>query len=332
MTPTSIKGRLALGLGLVALLGSIALMGLVGLEYGTGAENPADLTRLAHEVGDHVVAPLIILLGLVAVAGSLVIRSALQPLEQAAREVDAAALKAPRGVRIDQAALPAEARPFAEAVNRLLARLDQAAEAQEAFAADAAHELKTPLAILSLELARLPDELAAPLREDVADLARLVDQLLLLARLDAQSAAETAREPVDLKALGSSLAGALAPLALKTGRNLAFEDAAPTEITGRREAVAAALRNLVENALRVTPAGGTVTIVAGPGARLAVRDEGPGLSSARLAELSRRGQRADHASAQGAGLGLAIVARIMAAQGGDLRSDQARRELVLEFS
>lgn len=331
MTPNSLRGRLALGLGLVALLGSILLLGLVALEYGTGAEGPLAMGRLAHEVADHVVAPLIVLLGLVAVSGSLVIRSALRPLEQAARDVDVAALTAPRGVRIDHTALPAEARPFAEAVNRLLARLDQAAEAQEAFAADAAHELKTPLAILSLELARLPDDMAAPLRDDVADLARLVDQLLLLARLDAQSAAETAREPVDLKALASGLAGALAPLALKAGRGLAFEDADAIEIQGRREAVSAALRNLVENALRVTPQGGTVTIVAGPGSRLAVRDEGPGLSSVRLAELSRRGQRADHASAQGAGLGLSIVARIMAAQGGELRTDQARRELVLDF-
>src|SRR3546814_20955631 len=68
--------------------------------------------------------------------------------------------------------------------------------------------------------------------------------------------------------------------------------------------------NLVENALRGTPAGGSVVIAVGPGARIFVRDEGPGLSAPALAELSQRFARADHANAGGAGLGLSIVARI----------------------
>lgn len=331
MSPVSLRARLARGLGLVALLGALVLLALVALEYGAGAPEPLTARQLAHEVGDHVVAPLIVLLGLVAVAGTLTIGRALRPLERAAQAVDAAAQTAPRGVRIDLSGFPSEARPFAEAVNRLLARLDAAAEAQEAFAADAAHELKTPLAILSLELERLPGDVPVRLREDVAELSRLVDQLLALARLDAQSAAETPKEPIDLKDVAADLVAALAPVAVRSGRSLAFEDAGATVIAGRREAVAAALRNLIENALRVTPRDGAVTIVAGPGPRLAVRDEGPGLSAERLAELSRRGQRADHASIQGAGLGLAIVSRIMSAHGGALRSDPAGREIILDF-
>lgn len=331
MRSNSLGARLALGLGLVALLGALVLLGLVALEYVLGAEPPLTAARLAHEVGDHVVAPLIVLLGLVAIAGTLAVRSALRPLERAAMAVDAAAQTAPRGVRIDHAAFPSEARPFAEAVNRLLSRLDSAAEAQEAFAADAAHELKTPLAILALELERLQDPVAPRLRDDLAALSRLVDQILLLARLDAQTAAHTPMEPVDPRKVGADLVAALAPLAVKSGRSLAFEDARPTPITGRHEAIASALRNLIENALRVTPEGGTVTVAAGPGPRLSVRDEGPGLSAERLAELSRRGKRSDHASAQGAGLGLAIVGRIVSAFGGAVRTDEQSREVILDF-
>lgn len=332
MRPRSLGGRLALGLGLVAVLGAFVLLGLVALEYVVGSDEPLTAIQLAHEVADHVVAPLIILLGLVAVAGAMVIRSGLRPLTQAAIDVDRAAQTAPRGVRIDHNALPAEAQPFAAAVNRLLARLDAAAEAQEAFAADAAHELKTPLTILSLELEKLPGEVAKGLKDDVAALSRLVDQLLLLARLDAQSAAETPRELIDPKNIATDLISALAPIALKSSRNLAFEEVGETTFLGRREAVTAALRNLVENALRVTPEGGTVTVIAGPGPRLAVRDEGPGLSPERVAELSKRGVRADHASPSGAGLGLAIVARIMTAHGGALSADAQRRELTLDFN
>jgi len=327
----SLSGRLALGLGLVALVGTVVLFGLVALEYVVGADEPLTGAQLAHEVADHVAAPVIVLLGLVALAGSLVIKMALRPLASAAADVDRAAQTAPRGVRIDFSGFPLEAQPFAAAINRLLERLDAAAQAQEAFASDAAHELKTPLTILSLELERLDGEGIAALREDVAALNRLVDQLLLLARLDAQSAAAPPLELVDPGSIATELAAAFAPLALKASRNIALEARECASFLAHREAVAAALRNLVDNALRVTPPGGTVTLIAGPGARLAVRDEGAGLSPERLAELSHRGRRADHASATGAGLGLSIVAKIMAAHAGAIRTDPVRRELILEF-
>ena len=99
----------------------------------------------------------------------------------------------------------------------------------------------------------------------------------------------------------------------------------------RREAIAAALRNLIENAARVTPAGGTIQVFAGPHALLGVRDEGPGLALERLRDLVQRHRRADRASKGDAGLGLASVDRIMAAHGGTLETDPADRELVLRF-
>lgn len=328
----SLGGRLALGLGFVAFVGAVLLTGLVIVDYVYGADEPINTSQLLRELEDHVVAPLILLLGLVGIGGFFVIRAALTPLSRAAVEVDVAAQTVPRGVRIDHSKFPLEAQPFAAAVNRLLERLDAAADAQETFATDAAHELKTPLTILSLELERLPLDDAQRLRGDVAALSKLVDQLLLLARLEAQSAAETNVEIIDLNAVAADVVSSMAPIALKSARNIAFDDCNGALFAGRREAVTAALRNLVDNALRVTPEGGTVTVISGPGAKLIVRDEGPGLSEERLARLARRGARADHASADGAGLGLAIVAKIMAAHGGAIRTNADRRELVLDFT
>lgn len=327
----SLRGRLALGLGLVAILGSIMLLGLVAIEYVAVAEEPLSWPQLAHEVADHVLAPVLVLLGLVAIAGARVINRAIGPLQSAAADVDRAAQHAPRGARIDYGEFPLEAQPFAASVNRLLERLDAVAEAQEAFAADAAHELKTPLTILALELERLPPDTARPLREDVAALARLVDQLLLMAGLNAQSTAESPREIIEPVLLAEDIVTSMAPLAVRNDRSIALENNCGVAFPGRREAVTAALRTLTENALRVTPPGGTVTVIAGPGPRLAVRDEGIGLSNDELKRLSRRGERADHASTSGAGLGLSIVSKIMAAHDGFVRAVPERREIELEF-
>ena len=102
-------------------------------------------------------------------------------------------------------------------------------------------------------------------------------------------------------------------------------------VVGDRLGLERALGNLIENATRVTPTGGTIQVRVGPGAILAVRDEGPGLTPDRLRDLVQRHRRADHASKTGAGLGLAIVERIMAAHGGRLTTDPATRELALRF-
>lgn len=101
---------------------------------------------------------------------------------------------------------------------------------------------------------------------------------------------------------------------------LSQESRAPLPFRGLEEAVSAAVRTIVDNALRATPAGGTVTLVAGPGAMISVHDGGKGLSDDRLTALKARGVRADSAPGGSAGLGLAIADRIMAAHGGELQS------------
>ncbi len=338
MTRQSIFRRLAIGLVAVGVTGAIVLLLFVALEYGLSPRDGLDkatFTSIMHEVGDHVVVPLLVLMLPLAVAAAWVIRSSLQPLKDAAAQIELAQT-ADRGFRVEASYFPAEATGFADAVNGLLGRLDEAAARQEAFAADVAHELRTPLAILALELERLEGETAARLRKDVAGMSRLVEQLLVLAQLDAQAAARAPVEDVALGTVAADVVSQFAPLALDEDKEIALEpgEGEPGEgafVSGQPEAISAALRNLVENALRVTPPGGAVTVLVGPGAMLRVRDGGPGLSSEALADFRQRLHRGDHSSKSGAGLGLAIVSRIMEAHGGSLRTDPERSELVLDF-
>ncbi|MBA3038794.1 MAG: HAMP domain-containing histidine kinase [Rhizobiaceae bacterium] len=332
--PPSIFRRLVLGFALMSVIGGSILLLFVGVEYGLSSRSRRDeiqFVGIINEVADHVVVPLLVLIAPMTLAALWVIRSSLRPLGVAAARIEAAHA-ADKGFRVEVEDFPAEATGFADAVNGLLARLDGAATRQEAFAADVAHELRTPLAVLALELDRLDSEDGRRLKQDVAAMSRLVDQLLILAQLDAQSAAPATATPVDLAEIAAEIVAQYAPFAIDEGKAVALVLEPAQAVEGRREAIAAALRNLVENGLRVTPPGGVVTVTAGPGPRLSVIDGGPGLALARLAELSQRYRRGDHASGSGAGLGLAIVSRIMAAHGGRIETRPDRSELILDFA
>jgi len=319
---------------LVGLLGSALLLAAVVFFYWRSfTDLPAEQAagRAIREMVEHVALPLIVLMAPMAIVGLRVIRQAFVPLEEAARQIEAAHGHE-RGFRIDTSNMPAEALPFTDAVNDLLTRLDEAAMRQEAFAADVAHELRTPLAVLSLELDRFDGADAHRLKGDLAAMQRLIDQLMLLAQIDAATAAQLAPESISLADVATEVVSFMAPTIVAAGKNIALERGEQAAIVrGRREAIAAALRNLIENAMRVTPPGGTIHVGIGPDASMHVRDEGPGLSPDRLLDLVRRHRRADHASKNGAGLGLAIADRIMAAHGGQLATDPGRRELALRF-
>ncbi|WP_165323202.1 sensor histidine kinase [Rhizorhabdus phycosphaerae] len=330
----SVIRRLGLGLSLIGAGGTVLLMFGVLLEYGLSFRDlgPGPALDLAiEEMTEHVGLPVLVLVLPLAFASLWVIRRAFAPLGDAAQEIESAQ-GTERGIRIDTGRFPAEALPFAQAVNRLLGRLDDAAARHEAFAADVAHELRTPLAVLSLELDRIDHPDVPRLKRDLAAMRRLIDQLMLLAQVDSGAVAAQPPRAVILPEIAEEVVALMAAQAIDAGRNIAIETVGvPPVVHGHREAIAAALRNLVENAIRATPEGAAVTVTAGPGATLRVRDEGEGLSPERLAVLVQRHSRADHASRTGAGLGLAIADRIMAAAGGRLSTDQGRRELILDF-
>jgi len=334
MRTRSVYKRLLLGLAAIGLVSSLLLLGAVFIDYNLGYSDLTgkDAARKAwHEVFEHVVLPALLFVVPIGLAVIVVVQRALQPLVNAAREIEAARDQE-RGFRLDVGRFPAEARPFAVALNDLLARVELFAAQQEAFAADVAHELRTPLALARLELDAIGGEAKMRLTGDLQSMQRLIDQLLLLAQVKAAGSAEMPHEPQDLAVIARECVAALAPAAIADGVELEFEGVDGAAIAeGWHEAIQAGLRNLIENALRVTPADGTVQVFAGPGPTLSVRDGGPGLSSDQLDSLVRRHARAENASRSGAGLGLAIVDQIMRAHGGHLRTEPGRRELRLEF-
>jgi signal transduction histidine kinase len=330
----SIYKRLLIGLAGIGFCSTMLLLGAVFIDYHLGYSDLAngEAARQAwHEVFEHVVLPAFLFVIPTALAVIVVVRHALLPLERAAKEIEETRGKE-RGFRLEVLNFPTEARPFADALNDLLERLDSSAARLEAFAADVAHELRTPLALARLELAEIGGEAKQRLSGDLQSMQRLIDQLLLLAQVKAADAMDIPHEAQDLAAIGRASVAALAPAAIIEGKELAFESEPGVALAvGWREAIQAAVCNVIENALRVTPAGGTVHVVVGPGPCLRVRDDGPGLTPDDLDRLVRRHARAENASRSGAGLGLTIVDQIMRAHGGALATSPERRELRLQF-
>ena len=253
--------------------------------------------------------------------GILTIRHGLAPLAEVARQV---ARIDPRSteIRLSDTNLPREMLPLVKAINATLDRLDHGFRMQREFTADAAHELRTPLAVLAVHLDSLEDkQVAAALREDVERMGRLVGQLLSVAQLEALDVA--ADEMVDLHAIAVDVAASLAPFALRRSRSVAVSgEPGIALVRGNAEALRQAVRNLVENALQHTPPDTTVEVAVSAAPALQVIDRGPGVPASdreRLFERFWRGRR----SGDGAGLGLAIVQRIAAAHGGSLTVDDA---------
>ncbi len=217
------------------------------------------------------------------------------------------------------AGLPAEVRPLVDEMNGLLTRLSAAWDALTHFTADAAHELRSPLAALRLQVQGLQraDTPAARQTAETRLLAgidratRLVEQLLALARQEG-AARDAPLMDVDLSALAHAAVAEAAPEAARRGLNLTVDAPAAARVPGQPDALAVLLRNLLDNALRHTPEGGHVRVnvepaQAGQGARLSVEDSGPGIAPEDRARVLDRFYRAPGAPGHGSGLGLAIA-------------------------
>lgn len=218
------------------------------------------------------------------------------------------------------ASAPEEIRSMLEALNGLLARVEQTLDAERRFTADAAHELRTPLAALQAQLqvalrARDDgerDRSLTQLQRGLIRAAHLVDQMLQLARLDPESALPTTLA-VDLKKLAETVCADLGPLIL--AKNLDFDLSAQPGcvVTGQSEWLGVLLRNLLDNAIRYTPERETVRVIidrTGTICRMTVSDSGPGIPETERERVLQRFHRLHQGSEPGSGLGLAIAARI----------------------
>lgn len=274
-------------------------------------------------------------LGLIPLLGILVwfaIGRGLVALDAVTRAVDARNPDSLEPLQLTR--VPDELQPLLAALNALLARLAQALEVQRAFTADAAHELRTPLAALQLQaqlLERSRNETErrqalGRLRGGLQRATHVVEQLLILARQEGQDA--SLQENVDLHALAASVIAERGPLAQTRDIDLGLvADGLPVCIPGDVEALRILLANLVDNALNFTPSGGQVDVAVDRGrgwAWLAVRDTGPGIPAAdRERVFDRFFRGSDTTDQPGSGLGLAIVQRIAHRHGARLLLEDA---------
>ena len=297
-----------------------------------------------------VLLPNVVLLLAAAVAVNWAVTRALRPLLALK---DAVERRSPRDLStIDPLASPAEVQPLVSALNRLFGLFDDQAEAQRRFVADAAHQLRTPLAGLQAQIeawaqtaqasdaggaVTLSADTLIKLRDATRRTSQLANQLLALSRADASVLSAQALQPVDLKELCETILPMYLDKASAKRIDLGLE-AAPALAAGHAWLLHELLANLVDNAVNYTPFGGAVTIRCGmlpvfsspgdasglaisaatpPRVFLEVEDDGPGIAPAERAKALQRFYRVLGSSGEGNGLGLAIadeIARVHGAQ------------------
>lgn len=247
----------------------------------------------------------------------LIFRRAVQPLLRASERAEH--ISPTRiGVRLPIEEIPKEILPLVIAVNQALDRLEQGFFRQREFTADAAHELRTPLAVLRTRIDMLPDQRAAKaLHQDVEGMSRVVSQLLDAAELE--TLVIEPGEVTDLQAVCADVAEFVAPLALAREKTISLTgEEGAVRVRGNAEMLRRAIRNLVENALSHTPKGTDVEIAVEKSGTVRVLDQGEGVPLANRELIFQRFWRRSHQRAGGAGLGLSIVKRIVETHGGTI--------------
>jgi two-component system OmpR family sensor kinase len=233
------------------------------------------------------------------------------------------------GRRLDAPAVRDEIGRLAEVINQLLDRLERASIAERRFASDAAHELRTPLAVLrsgldvALARPRDGDQARAALESahrDVVALCKIAEELLMLARLNGEVHIE--RHPLDFAALAAEVAATVEPLAASRDVTLhAHTPASAAIVDGSATHLRRLVINLLDNALKYTPDGGAIELgVACERGRaiLRVADSGPGIEPAELPHIFDRFFRGSRAAGDGSGLGLSLCREIARIHGGEI--------------
>jgi two-component system OmpR family sensor kinase len=282
--------------------------------------------RGAAQLALQTLIPFALLLPVLVLVIWLAVGHALQPLQRLTSLVKARRVNALDALPDER--LPEEVQPLVAALNDLISRLRAALERERAFMADAAHELRTPLTALHLQMAMLArasgesERTAAmgTLSAGVQRAIRLVEQMLALARQGPR--AESPRVAVRLDDLAREIVAELVPLADAGTIDLGVTAAQAVSVPADPEALRTLLRNLVDNAVRYSAAGGRVDVsveavpgASGGGARLTVTDDGPGIAPEDRARVFDRFYRRAGTAPPGSGLGLAIVKAIADAHG-----------------
>lgn len=304
------------------------------------AERMDSRQDITHAMTLNLLLPLLAGLPMLGLLVWIAVARSLSPLTRLGHEVarrDAANLEplAAQGA-------PGEIMPLIDNLNTLFGRVARLIEHERRFTADAAHELRTPLAALLTQAQVARAATADAERNRALDnviagcgrAARIVDQMLTLARLEPDTALGT-REALDLRALTQNLVAEIAPAALQRGVDIEFADCPETPVSGNGDLLRIALRNLIDNAVRYSPKNTRVQVVVGQigdSASAQVIDQGPGLSAEDQAKVGQRFYRVPGNTAAGSGLGLSITRRIAELHGGtvNLRGNSSGTGLTAE--
>ena len=297
------------------------------------AQNMAARRDMARALALRTLAPLAFMAPLLVLIVWWGVSRSLAPVERVRRQL--AQRQADDLSPVNDAQLPDEVQPLVGELNLLFERVQRAFDAQQHFVADAAHELRSPLAALRLQLQglqRAGDDAARAaaterLSSGIDRATRLVEQLLTLAR---QEASTVTTEPVDLRAIAPLALADVAPAAQARGMDMGLLDSDAATVPGNAEALRMLARNLLDNAIKYTPPGGQVDLQvrsAGNHAALTVEDSGPGIAPEHRERAMQRFVRTTAAEdgAPGSGLGLAIVQAIAQAHGATVQLDASPR-------
>jgi len=283
------------------------------------AQDLAARRQMAGTLALRTVSPIVLLVPLLMLLVWWVVSASLAPVSRVRQQV--AARQADELGELGEQDLPDEIRPLVHELNLLFHRVRQAFDAQKNFVADAAHELRSPLAALKLQvegLRRAADDSAREvavnrLSAGIDRATRLMEQLLVLARQQASSAVDAKTGPVDLTALARLVVADLAAPALLRRIDLGLVQADEGVVIGHEDALRVLLRNLLDNAIKYTPVGGTVNLAIQRREGqtvLTIDDSGPGIAAQDGQRVLDRFYRVSGAQGNGSGLGLAIVKTI----------------------
>ena len=289
-------------------------------------QNDKVRNELAREVAWHNVTPFLFGLPVLALFILIAIRFGLRPLNQLTASLQRLQPEQLRAIELVET--PAEIMPVVSALNSLLTRTADVIENERRFTADAAHELRTPIAALQAQIQAAQLATSDAERNDCLHkslqgterMSHLVGQLLTLSRLDELSA-PALLEPLDLTELARACSAELAPLALDKHIVLELKADAAAQVMASEELLRILLRNLLDNAIRYTPQDGEISIEVTENT-LTITDNGCGVPEAQLPLLGQRFNRLDRSAQDGVGLGLSIVQRIAALHGAMIEFSQ----------
>ena len=296
------------------------------------AQDMAARREMAGTLALRTVGPIAVMAPLLMIIVWWAVSASLAPVARVRRQV--AQRQADDLTEVSEAGLPEEIRPLVHELNLLFARVRQAFDAQQSFVADAAHELRSPLAALKLQalgLQRAPDDAAREvavgrLTAGIDRATRLVEQLLILARQQASMAAGSKVAGIALADLVRVSIADSVSAAQARHIDLGLVHADDGRISGHPEALRILVRNLLDNAIKYTPGGGKVDVEVRPEADalvVSVQDSGPGIPPADLERVLDRFYRVAGTQSTGSGLGLAIVKSIADLHGAQLALDRS---------